>query len=105
MEIRQGNARKSEGGDAVTANRLTRALLALVNARLGMREAVTLAAMQDGATAREIAAMLYDDPKNVRGRIGSLRRKRLTETKWREDGTVVFHPSKKGMEILRAANL
>jgi hypothetical protein len=82
---------------------LQHALKTLASHRIGIREARTLLALAEGATATEIARDTDEDKTAIRGRIGALKRKGYVLIRYEPDGTIKYSPSKIGAQVINQA--
>ncbi len=76
-------------------------LLRLSQHQIGLREAALLFNI-NGATTETLAKLTGDDKETVRGRIGTLRAKKLVTGKFNEAGHVVYSLTTTGQEIINS---
>ncbi len=81
---------------------ITKALIALIDKQIGIREAATLFACQGGLTQRDLAAKLGTTMQNAKSRISSLRQKGLLAMRYELDGTAHYEPSPRGAKLINS---
>lgn len=76
-------------------------LIRLGRFRIGVAESLTLFCLGGGSTVEQVAKATATHPRQAKGRIGALMKKRLAKPYYTPDGLATYKPTESGLKIIR----